>query len=118
MIYPTRNAILLTAAGAPFALALGLIAPRFWLAGAAWVIFAFGLAFVDAVLGASASGLDASVTAPGSIPTGGTGEARFRAAFSVLRIPRSVEGELETDQGKLIVTPARVTARVGAKVAE
>ena len=94
MIYPTRNAIVLTAAGAPFALALGLMAPGWWLAGAAWVIFAFGLAFVDALLAASPASLDAVVTAPGSIPIGGQGEVRFRAAFSGFRAPRTVEGAL------------------------
>ncbi len=118
MIYPTRNAIILTAAGAPVALLIGLGRPGWWLAGAAWVVFAFGLAFVDALLAASPSNLDANVTAPGSIPTGGRGEARFRAAFSGFRVPRLVEAALETDQGKLVVTPGRTTARIGGKAAE
>ena len=118
MIYPTRNAIILTAAGAPVALLIGLGKPGWWLAGAAWVVFAFGLAFVDALLAASSSSLEATVTAPGSIPTGGHGEARFRAAFTGFRIPRSVEASLETDQGKLVVAPGRATARLNGKTAE
>ncbi|HWE44485.1 MAG TPA: DUF58 domain-containing protein [Caulobacteraceae bacterium] len=118
MIYPTRNAIILTAAGAPVALLIGLWRPGLWVAGAAWILFAFGLAFVDAILSASRSTLDVVVTAPGSIPTGGKGEARFRAVFDGWRRPRTVEAALETDQGKLIVTPARGIARVGGKAAE
>ena len=37
MIYPTRRAIYLLLAGAPMALALGLIRPELWLVAPGWI---------------------------------------------------------------------------------
>jgi uncharacterized protein (DUF58 family) len=116
MIYPSRNAILLAAAGAPVALVLGLAAPGWWVAGAAWALFAFGLVLADALMGASRGTLDAEVKSPGAIPTAATARAAFTAEFSGRLAPRTIETVLEADP-RLAVTPARETIGVAGKTA-
>ena len=51
MIYPTRRAIILALAGAPVLLAVGVLAPGFWLAGVIWAGLSLLLLLVDAALG-------------------------------------------------------------------
>src|SRR3546814_1255195 len=46
MIYPTRRAIYLLLAGAPVALALGLIRPELWLVAPGWIGVQIGRAHV------------------------------------------------------------------------
>jgi uncharacterized protein (DUF58 family) len=111
VIYPTRAAIILMAAGAPLALILGLIAPGLWLAAAGWILFALGLVFVDALLAASRGAMDAEVTAPGAIPGGVKAKAAFHAAFVGWRTPRRVEAALEADP-KLVIDPLRQSVPV------
>ena len=53
MIYPTRFAVMLAAAGAPLALLLGIVAPGLWLAGPAWIIFIAALMLADSFAGGS-----------------------------------------------------------------
>ena len=50
MIYPTRTAIVFTALGIPLALALGIMAPGWWLWGVAWIFLAVGLGLADSLL--------------------------------------------------------------------
>lgn len=95
MIYPTRRAIVLVAAGAPLALLIGLIAPGFWLAGPVWIILILTLGLADAWLGSPASAARLSLRAPGSLPVGGRAEAVVEAVFSAGRAPRQAEIALE-----------------------
>jgi uncharacterized protein (DUF58 family) len=112
MIYPTRRAVMLTAAGAPVALALGLAAPGWWLAGAAWALFVLGLVGVDALLGADRDRLELEARAPGVIGVGRREEAKVTARFEGRSRPQVVELALEAAQ-RLGVAPSRLTARLG-----
>ncbi len=116
MIYPSRTAIFLAFAGAPVALVVGLIAPGFWVAGVAWVLFVALLVLADGLLGASRGSLNAEIEAPQGIAAGVSAEARFYARFEGARAPRRVEVALEADP-RFTVTPGRMTAEVGAKSA-
>ena len=53
MIYPTRRAIYLLLAGAPMALALGLIRPELWLVAPGWIGVIIGCLILDTVAGAN-----------------------------------------------------------------
>src|SRR3546814_19953577 len=52
MIYPTRRAIYLLLAGAPMALALGLIRPELWLVAPGWIGVILACLILDTVAGA------------------------------------------------------------------
>lgn len=82
MIYPTRRAVFLAAAGAPLALAVGLLAPGLWLLGACWALLALGLVVVDAALAPSPGRLSLGLSAPRSLGVGAPGEAFVEAAFA------------------------------------
>ncbi|MEO8113405.1 MAG: DUF58 domain-containing protein, partial [Phenylobacterium sp.] len=64
MIYPTRRAIALTAAGAAVAIAAGLAGPGLWTAGAVWVLAVGGLMLADALLAPAAGGVGLDIAAP------------------------------------------------------
>ena len=70
MIYPTRQAVLLAAAGAPVALLIGLIAPGYWLFGPAWLALLLALGLADVVLGSSPASAQLNLVAPGSLYVG------------------------------------------------
>jgi uncharacterized protein (DUF58 family) len=55
LIYPTRSAVVATAAGAPVALAVAAIAPGRWFLALAWPLAVLLLCVVDAVRGAGRS---------------------------------------------------------------
>jgi uncharacterized protein (DUF58 family) len=110
MIYPTRTAILVMAAGAPLALAASLLSPGLWLIGPVWAVFVLGLSLVDAGLGASRDRLEVTLTSPAVIAVSAEGaaeaEVRFTGGFS----PRAAELALETDS-RLVAAPARSLGR-------
>ncbi len=110
MIYPTRRAVVIMAAGAPLALAVGLIQPGYWLAGAAWVALIGGLCLADAVLGAPRDRAVIVLEAPGALPTAGVGALSFRASFE-RRPPASMEAAVETN-ARLTVAPGHAAAPV------
>jgi uncharacterized protein (DUF58 family) len=105
VIYPTRRAIVATALGAPVALAVGLIAPGWWIAAAAWVLAAVGLMLFDAWLAPSPGGLTLDFTPPSGLGVGRRDEARVAAAFESAA-PRRLELALEVDE-RLSVEPDR-----------
>ena len=49
MIYPTRSAVIATAAGAPVALAVAAVAPGRWFLALAWPLAVILLCLVDAL---------------------------------------------------------------------
>lgn len=115
-VYPTRRAILLMAAGAPLALALGAAAPDLWLVGVAWIVFAAGLILIDVLAGASARGLTLTLSAPALLSINGVGSATIGAAFD-RAAPARLEFALETDP-KLGCAPPRRQSVVRVGCAE
>jgi uncharacterized protein (DUF58 family) len=115
MIYPTRLAIVVVAAGAPAALLVGLIAPGWWVVGGAWLALIGGLMLVDALAGPARGAADMSVEAPAGLGIGANGTVRVLAAFAG-RAPRTAELAIETG-ARLVVNPATAAARVTGGVA-
>ncbi|HEY3696839.1 DUF58 domain-containing protein [Phenylobacterium sp.] len=113
MIYPTRRAVAVMAAGAPVALVAALAAPHLWVIGAAWVLATAGLVLADVWLAPSPRGLRLSLTAPGALGMGAPGEAVVEAAFRGPRSPK-LQVALGAD-ARLGVEPARQTLRLGAE---
>ena len=110
MIYPTRRAILLTAAGAPVALLVGLAAPGWWMAAAAWVLAMAGLMLLDALIAPSPGRLDLAFDAPGSFGVGRESEATVQAGFD-RGGPARMELALETNE-RLSVRSDRAGVRL------
>jgi uncharacterized protein (DUF58 family) len=96
VIYPTRRAILMTAAGAPVALVVGLLAPGWWVAAAAWVLAAAGLMLIDAWMAPSQGRLALDFIAPTGLGVGREGQARVDARFAGAG-PARLELALETN---------------------
>lgn len=95
MIYPTRRAVILMAAGAPVALTAGVLAPQGWLAGPAWVVGLGLLVVLDAMTGGARAGL--ALEAPDSprAAVGRPGLAALRLRFAAKGpSPRVVEAAL------------------------
>ena len=66
MIYPTRAAVLVTAAGAPVALAVAVLAPGRWYVSLAWPLAMLVLTALDALLGAKPAAATADLRLPRS----------------------------------------------------
>jgi uncharacterized protein (DUF58 family) len=103
MIYPTRRAIGLAAAGAPPALLAGLIAPGYWAVAGGWIALILGLVLVDALIGPARSEATLTLETPRAIGMGGQGEATISAGFTG-RAPPSVRLALETND-RLVAHP-------------
>ena len=110
MLYPTRRAILLMAAGAPLSLALGAAAPGLWLVGVAWIVASAGLLLFDALASAKTRDAALIVDAPPLLSINGAGEATVGVRFSKAA-PAAVETALETG-AKLTAAPPRRLAFV------
>ena len=110
MIYPTSRAVAVMAAGAPLALAIGLVHPGYWVAGAAWVALIGALCFADAVLGAPRDRTTLALEAPGVLGTAGVAPLRLTVAFE-RRPPRTAETAAEVG-ARLALTPDRTVSPV------
>ena len=109
MITPTRRAVWLAAAGAPVAVALGLLAPDLWVAGPAWVLALLALMALDVVLTARRADAGFALQAPEELAAVGTpGEALLRVSFPGRR-PQRLDTALEVD-ARLSLHPARQAA--------
>src|SRR5690349_13209573 len=93
------------AAGAPAALLIGLIAPGFWLVGAAWVALILGLVVVDGFTGARRDGAAIVLEAPRTLGMGAHGQLELTPSFSGAT-PRIVELAAEPN-AKLSLKPLR-----------
>jgi uncharacterized protein (DUF58 family) len=111
MIYPTRTAIVLTALGIPLALVLGILAPDWWLWGAAWIFLVCGLGLADSLLTSSRHALLITTSAPEMAMMGRVSGASFAVQFSGRVAPRDVEVILDTN-ARLSASPERQTLRV------
>ena len=85
MIYPTRRAIAVMAAGGFLGLIVGVVAPTLWMVAASWVAVILGLTLVDAVLGAAPRDVDLALAAPSTI--GMAGDAELTVGVSFRRSP-------------------------------
>lgn len=106
MIYPTRRAILLMVLGAPAALLVGVLAPGYWLAGAAWIALIAGLIVVDAFTGARPEGAQLTVAAPPTLGVGREGWIELTAAFAGTP-PAAIEIAAESN-ARMTLTPDRM----------
>lgn len=70
MIYPTRRAIYLLLAGAPMALALGLVRPELWLVAPGWIGIILACLFLDTVAGANPRRLSLDARFPHQVGVG------------------------------------------------
>ena len=95
MIYPTRRAVTVMAAGLPVALLVGVMTPGGWLAGPIWIAGVLALAALDALAAGSRTRL--GVETPESIrpAVGRLGLVGLKLRFaSGGRAPQAVEGSL------------------------
>ncbi len=115
-LYPTRRAIVLTAAGAPVALAVALAAPQLWAAAGAWVLMVIGLMLADTLLAARPGALTLAVRAPKVLGVGRGGTAEVAASFE-RRGPREIELALGANE-RLAVNPGQQRARLSGGRAE
>jgi uncharacterized protein (DUF58 family) len=111
VIYPTRRAVLLMAAGAPLALALALAAPGMWSAALAWIAVVVLLAAADAWLAAPIGSVGFSLEAPTSLSAVGAAQPAVLGLAFAGRAPPKVEGAIEVN-GKLTASPARAAGPV------
>jgi uncharacterized protein (DUF58 family) len=113
MIYPTRRAVAVMAAGAPLALAAGLVQPHLWVAGVAWMLATAGLVLADVWLAPSPGSLSLRLTAPAALGMGAPGEAVVEAAFAGARSPK-LQLALGANE-RVALEPARQTLRLSAQ---
>jgi uncharacterized protein (DUF58 family) len=97
MITPTRAAVLATAAGAPVALAIAVLAPERWYAGLAWPLAVVLLSLIDGLLGADPPAAAAEIKLPRSASVGSRVEAEVTVAISGGQPPSAAEVALAPD---------------------
>ena len=103
MIYPTRTAVFLTAAGAPIALAAGLWAAQWWVVGVAWSSLIVGLVLADAALTRLRDAPDIVLDAPTRMAVGVESAARLSAQFHSVFMPRRADLLLEGNENLAIL---------------
>jgi uncharacterized protein (DUF58 family) len=107
VIYPTRRAVLLAAAGAPPALVAGLIAPGYWAVAGGWIALVLGAVLVDALIGPTRGEARLVLETPRTLGMGGQGEASVAVVFE-RAAPRDARLALETND-RLAVHPERLS---------
>ncbi|HET9399062.1 MAG TPA: DUF58 domain-containing protein [Sphingomicrobium sp.] len=93
MIYPTRRAVIATAAGAPFALGIAAASPGRWVLGLAWPVAMLILCLIDAFRGIGSG--SAKVELPRAAGVGETLELGVSVAIDSNPRPRQAEVALE-----------------------
>jgi uncharacterized protein (DUF58 family) len=111
VIYPTRRAILLAAAGAPVCLAVGLLAPGLWRVAAGWLALTVALVLADLLLAADPRRMQLSLSAPATLGLGETGAAQAACECSARLAPRRLEFALEVTE-KLAAHPERASRQM------
>jgi uncharacterized protein (DUF58 family) len=97
VITPTRAAVLVTAAGAPVALAVAVLAPERWFAGLAWPFAVVVLTLADALMRAGPRSGSVEIKLPRSASVGSRVEAEVTVAVSGPRPPTAAEIALPPD---------------------
>ncbi|QIG80655.1 DUF58 domain-containing protein [Stakelama tenebrarum] len=95
MIYPTRAAILVTAAGAPLAFALAIFMPDRWYAGLAWPLAGLLLTLADALAGPGVRAGSAHAVMPTSISVGSRFPISVDVEIAGMAPPKSAQIGLE-----------------------
>lgn len=117
MIYPTRRAVTVLAAGAPVALLAGVLTPVGWLVGPVWIAGVVLLFAADALLTGSRSSLTLAPPEPVRAAVGRPGLVGLTARFAAQgRAPHQVEAAL-SGEAKLGVDDAPRQAGVRDHVA-
>jgi len=117
VIYPTRRAVTVLAAGAPVALLAGVLTPVGWLAGPVWIAGVVLLFAADALLTGSRSSLTLDPPEPVRAAVGRPGLVGLTARFAAQgRAPHQVEAAL-SGEAKLGVDDAPRQAEVRSHVA-
>jgi uncharacterized protein (DUF58 family) len=117
VIYPTRRAVTVLAAGAPVALLAGVLTPVGWLAGPVWIAGVVLLFAADALLTGSRSSLTLDPPEPVRAAVGRPGLVGLTARFAAQgRAPHQVEAAL-SGEAKLGVDDAPRQAGVRSHVA-
>jgi uncharacterized protein (DUF58 family) len=93
VIYPTRRAVIATAAGAPFALGIAAASPGGWVLGLAWPVAMLLLCVIDALRGLGSG--SAKVELPKAASVGETLEVGVSVAIDSRPRPRQAEIALE-----------------------
>ena len=70
MIYPTRRAIIIAAALAPLALAIGVMSPQYWFAGLSLLIFLLVLGVADGLAGVRPEAVEVGCDSPRTVGVG------------------------------------------------
>lgn len=112
MIYPTRRAVLATAAGAPVALGIAAAAPGRWFLGLAWPLAVLLLCAVDAFR--SIGRATAKVELPDAASVGDTLEATVSVTVDSSPAPTQAEVALEEPQLAKIGDYGRATVPLAA----
>jgi uncharacterized protein (DUF58 family) len=104
LIYPTRLMILIAAAAAPAALAVGIAAPVYWSAGLGLLVILVALALVDALAGAAPKDAAARCAGPVAVGVGESFAIEVSALFPGRAPPRihfalGVDGPLAAPAG-------------------
>lgn len=92
MIYPTRRAVILCAAGVPLALIFGVLVPQAWFAGMIWALFVVSLVALDTLTGTPAP--DVRLGAPAHSGVGA--EVPVEVRLQQRGRPRAVEVAIGT----------------------
>lgn len=96
MIYPTRRAIYLLLAGAPMALALGLIRPELWLVAPGWIGVIIACLILDTIAGANPRHLALDARFPHQVGVGDPFELSLTASGRA--VPPRAELALALDE--------------------
>src|ERR1700677_1291666 len=101
------------ALGAPLALAIGLLQPNYWVAGAAWAVLVGALCLADAVLGAPRDRTSLALEAPGVLHTGAGAPLTLQLSFE-RRGPAHAEAAAQVNERlTLLAERVRVAVRRG-----
>ena len=95
MIYPTRRAIFLLLAGAPIALALGLVRPELWIVAPGWIAVILACLVLDAAAGANPRRLAIEARFPHQVGVGDPFDLSVTASGGA--VPRRAELALALD---------------------
>ena len=93
MIYPTKRAVIATAAGAPFALGIAAVAPGRWALGLAWPVAMLLLCVIDALRGLGNG--SARIELPRAAGVGETLELGVSVAVDARPRPKQAEIAIE-----------------------
>lgn len=102
MIYPTRRAVILMAAGVPLSLLCVVIYPSLWMIGAAWVALVLAACAYDALQGPRLAQLDARLHAPKILYIGEVDPLRLTVSTSEHAMRLSVDVHVD---GNKVLTP-------------